>query len=140
MISAYQSSNPSHGDMYSKQHYVIKFIGDLRLVGFFSGTPVSSTNKTDRHDITEILLKVVLNTITLTLSLRFYIFIYIRQIVPVRFLNDFNCSKWQYHVTIHNLLFVLFDLRLNQVGSILAFKHYIVGSIWGWQVIFCQYH
>ena len=30
---------------------------------FYSGTPVSSTNKTDRHDITEILLKVVLNTI-----------------------------------------------------------------------------
>ena len=30
---------------------------------FFSGPPVSSTNKTDRHDITEILLKVVLNTI-----------------------------------------------------------------------------
>jgi hypothetical protein len=27
------------------------------------GTPVSSTNKTDRHHITEILLKVVLNTI-----------------------------------------------------------------------------
>ena len=30
------------------------------------GTLVSSTNKTDRHDITEILLKVALNTITLT--------------------------------------------------------------------------
>ena len=30
-------------------------------------TLVSSTNKTDRHDITEILLKVALNTITLTL-------------------------------------------------------------------------
>jgi hypothetical protein len=30
----------------------------------FSGTPVSSTNKTDRHDyIIEILLKVALNTI-----------------------------------------------------------------------------
>jgi len=26
------------------------------------GTPVSSNNKTDRHDITEILLKVALNT------------------------------------------------------------------------------
>ena len=36
---------------------------------FSPGTPVSSTNKTDRHDITEILLKEVLNTITLTLSL-----------------------------------------------------------------------
>jgi len=33
---------------------------------FSPGTLVSSINKTDRHDITEILLKVVLNTITLT--------------------------------------------------------------------------
>jgi hypothetical protein len=30
---------------------------------FSAGTPVSSINKTDRHDITEILLKVTLNTI-----------------------------------------------------------------------------
>jgi hypothetical protein len=36
---------------------------------FSLGTPVSSTNKTDRHDIPEIFLKVALNTITLTLSL-----------------------------------------------------------------------
>jgi len=34
----------------------------------FSGTPVSSTNKTDRHDTTEILLKVALNTKTPTLD------------------------------------------------------------------------
>ena len=34
---------------------------------FSSGTPLSSTNKTDYHDITDILLKVALNTITLTL-------------------------------------------------------------------------
>ena len=34
---------------------------------FTLGAPVSSTNKSDRHDITEILLKVALNTITLTL-------------------------------------------------------------------------
>jgi hypothetical protein len=33
----------------------------------FSGTPFSSTNKTDRHDIIGILLKVALTTITLTL-------------------------------------------------------------------------
>jgi hypothetical protein len=30
---------------------------------FSPGPPVSSTNRTDHHDITEILLKVVLNTI-----------------------------------------------------------------------------
>ena len=40
---------------------------------FSPGTPVSSTNKTDRHDITEILLKVALNTTTLTPS---YILLY----------------------------------------------------------------
>jgi hypothetical protein len=33
---------------------------------FSPGTPVFSTNKTDRHDISEILLKVGLNTKTLT--------------------------------------------------------------------------
>jgi hypothetical protein len=32
---------------------------------------VSFTNKTDRHDITEILLKVALNTITVALRVRF---------------------------------------------------------------------
>jgi hypothetical protein len=42
----------------------MKFVSDLWHVGGF--TPVSSTNKTDCHDITEILLKVALNTITLT--------------------------------------------------------------------------
>jgi len=54
------SLNPAHGMVYSIQHYVIKFVSDLRQV--------SSINKTNRHDITEILLKVVLNIITLTLK------------------------------------------------------------------------
>jgi hypothetical protein len=35
---------------------------DLQQVGGFLCIPVSSTNKTDHHDITEILLKVALNT------------------------------------------------------------------------------
>jgi hypothetical protein len=55
-----------HGEVYSIQHYVIKFVRDLRQVGGFlwvQGTPVSSTNKTNCHDITEIMLKLVLNTI-----------------------------------------------------------------------------
>jgi hypothetical protein len=33
---------------------------------FSTGTPVSSTNKTDRHDITDIVLTVALSTISLT--------------------------------------------------------------------------
>jgi len=43
--------------MYSIHHYVIKFVSDLRQV-----VEVSSPDMADRPDITEILLKVALNT------------------------------------------------------------------------------
>ena len=58
------SSNPAHGEVYSIQHYVIKFVGDLwQVSSFLRVLRFSSTNKTDRHDIAKILLKVALNTI-----------------------------------------------------------------------------
>ena len=48
--------------VYLIQHFVIKFCQWLAAGGCFSpGIPVSSTNKTDCHDIIEILLKVALN-------------------------------------------------------------------------------
>ena len=70
------SSNPAHGEVYSIQHYVIKFVSDLRHVGgFLLGTPVSSANKTDCHNITGTLVKVALNTKTINLCnvLHFYL-------------------------------------------------------------------
>jgi pilus assembly protein TadC len=42
---------------------LIKLITTCDRSGLSPGTAVSSTNKTDRHDIAEILLKVALNTI-----------------------------------------------------------------------------
>jgi hypothetical protein len=52
----------------------MKFVSDLRQIGGFSpGPPVSSTNKTDRQDITEILLKVTLNTISQTFFSSFFL-------------------------------------------------------------------
>ena len=57
------SSKPAHFEVYQIKHQVMKFVSV-----FFSGTPFFSTNKTDCHDITEILLKVALNTTTLTLK------------------------------------------------------------------------
>jgi hypothetical protein len=48
--------------VHSIKHYVIKFVSDLQW--FSPGTPISSTNKTDCYDITEILMKVALNTKT----------------------------------------------------------------------------
>ena len=49
-------SNLDQGELYSIQQYVI----------FSAGTPVSSTNKADRYDITEILLKMALSNIKQT--------------------------------------------------------------------------
>ena len=46
------SSNPVHDEVYWIQYYLIKFVNDLPQVGvFFLGTPISSTNEIDRHDI-----------------------------------------------------------------------------------------
>jgi hypothetical protein len=35
IITIVVSSNPVHGEVYSIQHYVIKFVSDLRQVGGF---------------------------------------------------------------------------------------------------------
>jgi len=39
------SSKPADGEVYSIQHYVIKFVSDS------PGTSISSTNKTDHHEL-----------------------------------------------------------------------------------------
>jgi hypothetical protein len=63
------SLNPAHGEVYSIQHYVIKFVSDLQQVdGFLPSNLVSSANKTDRHVIAGILLNMALNTINLDLT------------------------------------------------------------------------
>ena len=50
-------------------YYVLKFFQCLAASQWFCrGTLVSSTNKADRHDITEILLEMALSTITQTLN------------------------------------------------------------------------
>jgi hypothetical protein len=68
-ISAYHWVRiPCMEEVYSIQHYVINFCQWFATGRWFSlGTLVSSNNKANRHDITEILLKVVLNTINQTL-------------------------------------------------------------------------
>ena len=54
-------------DVFSIQHYMIKFVSDWRQVGGFF--MIAFTNTTDRHNIAELLLKVALNTITQNLFL-----------------------------------------------------------------------
>ena len=61
--SILQKSTPLLLDTTSCDTFVIRL---PKGQWFFPGIPLSSINKTDRHDITEIFLKVALNTITLT--------------------------------------------------------------------------
>jgi hypothetical protein len=56
---------------------------------FSPGTPVSSINKTDHHDITEILLEVVLNTINLKLNMRIFFLYWV---------------KWCHILTLNNIV------------------------------------
>ena len=60
------SSKLGHGELFSIQHYVMKFVSDLQQLDGFLVIPDSSTNKDDRHDINEILWKVALSTIKKT--------------------------------------------------------------------------
>ena len=57
-ITTNVSSNHTFGEVHSIQHYVTKFVSDLRQVSGFL-----------RHDIAEILFKVALTTIDLALNL-----------------------------------------------------------------------
>ena len=61
------SLDPTHGVVYSIQHNVIKFVNDFGQVGGFLWVlHFPPPMKLTATDITEILLKVVLNTISLT--------------------------------------------------------------------------
>jgi hypothetical protein len=60
------SLNPTHGEMYSTQLYVIKFVSDLGQVDGFLWVLLLPHQKTDCHDIADVLLKMAFNTITLT--------------------------------------------------------------------------
>ena len=59
------SSNPAPGEVYSIQHYVIKCVSDLRQVGGFLRVLRFHPSIKLTTTISEILLKVALNTITL---------------------------------------------------------------------------
>ena len=59
------SLNPVHGDRAGVRDTTFMRLSLSVTSDRSLGTPVSLTNKTDNHDITEILLKVVLYTITL---------------------------------------------------------------------------
>ena len=73
-ITTNVSLNTIHGEVYLMEHYVIKFVIDLQW--FSPDAPFSSTNKTDRHNIAEILLKPNHKCILIAISCNFIHFLF----------------------------------------------------------------
>jgi len=67
-ISAFKvvSSNSAHGEAYTLQHYVLKFVSHVRQVGGFLQVRLFRPPITLTATITEILFKMAFSTITLT--------------------------------------------------------------------------
>jgi len=73
-------SYPAHCEVYSIQHYVIKYVSDLQQTSdflrvFCCPPPI----KLITNDITDILLKVLLNTISPSLQCFFLFYSYMRK-------------------------------------------------------------
>ena len=77
--------NPADGEVYSIQHYVIEFVSDLQQVcRFLQVLQFPLQIKLTATYLTEILLKVALNTITLTLTLQKCIYIYTPTVIIIQ--------------------------------------------------------
>jgi len=67
MLSTIPVNNDTRCEVYLIQHYVMKFVINLRhVVVFLRVLRFPPPITTGRHDMTEILLKIALNTITIT--------------------------------------------------------------------------
>ena len=130
--------------------YVIMFVSDL---WFSLGSLVSSTNKTDRHDITEILLKVVLITINHThhlyLSTRKIILHFSsteeQEVVPPprttttidktlpKSIKKNDCCVWDihdnFHITLHTACNVQVPENYKNVVSILKISLFVLWKL-----------
>ena len=116
------SLNPAHDEVYSITTLCISFSVSSGMSAVSCGILVFSINKIDRQDTTEVLLKVALNTITLTLT------------INSQFESKFNIQtytvsmKWKFN----NLVFFFFvfePINFQGIGSVLPIgKIYLLHS------------
>ena len=122
------SSNPAHGEVYSIQHYMIKFVSDLQQVGNFLRVlrfpPPIHLIDIIVQDITEILLKVALNPLTQTgfsllkLHTRIMVIVF-PQLYFVHFQSRNSCL---------NNIVLKMALNINNSYLQLYGKHYNINS------------
>jgi hypothetical protein len=111
--------------MYLIERDVIKFVSDMQQV------MVSSTNETDRQNITEILLKVALKTIILNLNWAFWVITSTKLVAPKEnrylpvFVIDLNICMTVNRDGLMNTLVMTNVLSFSKVGWRLGFKTHI---------------
>ena len=107
MLTVLITTNVIAFESHSGEVYSINIICQWLATGwwFSSGTLVSSTNKTDHHDVVEILLKVALNTISQTN--RLYIWI-LKSLTDVLYSVTRNHKQNPSMVSVASNRFVLF--------------------------------
>ena len=130
------SSNPAHGDGGCTRYNIMwcsLSVPCRRSVVFSMGTPVSSSNKTDCHDINEILLKVVLNTIIPFLSTMYVYCVFLAMLKSPKQLQNFtknNRNKPSPYLIIFNRWMLINNQSINQsilfsrVSSIIAISYH----------------
>ena len=96
-------SNTAHGELYSIQH-VIKLVRVLRQLVSCRYTGLT-TNKTDHHDITDILLKLALNTTNQT-----------KNKICLKFLEIWNKLKINCTLVTHYLSRVVVPVTLHNIS------------------------
>ena len=101
---------------------MIKFVSALwQVCGFFLGSPVFSTNKIDHNDITDILLKVAFNTITLTLTLQI-LALTLQQFYKTVYENVIAIFDFHQKVYTSNSILLYFKLEFLKM-CMLAYYH-----------------
>ena len=132
--------------------YNIKFVSDkvclwLATGRWFSpGTPLSSTNETDRHNIAEILLKVPLNTINQTFIMIFEltkIILYRLERFPKRYKNiiwsknniDAKCTWGKKTYCVYRLYILIFIEKINWGGLGYFIFYFFLFQFWTYVVI-----
>jgi hypothetical protein len=116
----------------------------------FSNPPIFSIYKTDRHDITEILLKVTIHTIKQTNNQYRYdtifvgdnLYFYSEQLCPLHLYHSFNflnCLKINIY---YDLCFMITDVLKKyyyQGCDIVDFNLLIAQLVWNWIHTTCTY-
>ena len=102
----------------------------LGLHDLHPGTPVSSTNKNDRHDITEILLTVALSTINLTymmyiLLLTYFCMVWLTNCIPFPIFDIILeiSSTWVPQGFFHLSLPIWTPLHVDDIAHVTGRKH-----------------